>query len=120
MYFVIRWSENNEDLAAVIEAETRAGAEYSALKRNIPVVIVTEADPDDIRDARAAKRLWKYSPDRGHRAFGMTLSAFHLTCVMIVGVLTAALHTGRALAGEVPSLAPQFLETTNAVRHDQQ
>jgi hypothetical protein len=74
---------------------------------DIPVVIVTEAEPDDIRDARASKRLWKYSPDRGHRAFGMTLSAFHLTCVMIVGVLTVALHTGRALAGDVPSLAPQ-------------
>jgi hypothetical protein len=104
MYFVIRWSENDEDRAVVIEAETRAGAEYFALKRDIPAVVVYEAEPDDIRDARASKRLWKYSPDRGHRAFGMTLGAFHLTCVMIVGVLTAALHTGRAIAGDVPSL----------------
>ena len=111
MYFVIRWSENDEDRAAVIEAETRAGAEYSALKRNIPVVVVYEAEPDDIRDARVAKRLWKYSPDCGHRAFGMTLSAFHLTCVMIIGVVTATLHTGRALAGDVPSLVPKFLVT---------
>ena len=109
MFFLVQWSENGEDLAAVIEAETRAGAESSALKRNIPVVVITEAEPDDIRDARAVKRLWKYSPDPGHRAFGMTLSAFHLTCVMIVGVLTATVHTGRALAGDVPSLVPKFL-----------
>ena len=112
MYYLVQWSENGEDLAAVIEAETRAGAESSALKRNIPVVIITEAEPDDIRDARAARRLWKYSPDRGHRAFGMTLSSFHLTCVMIVGVLTATVHTGRALAGDVPTLVPKFLVTS--------
>src|SRR5688572_26932842 len=109
MYFVIRWSENDEDRAAVIEAKTRAGAEYFALKRDIAAIVIYEAEPDDIREARATKRLWKYSPDRGHRAFGMTLSAFHLTCIMVVGILTAALHTGRALARDVPTLATQFL-----------
>ena len=114
MYFVIRWTDGSgDDQAAVIEAEARTGAEYFAVKRDIPVVTIYEAEPDDIRDARAAKRLWKYSPDRGYRAFGRTLSAFHLTCVMIVGVLTAAFHTGRALAGDVPSLAPRLLVTAH-------
>ena len=97
MFWVIRWVDAGVDKAVVIEAQTLAGAEYAALKRNIPVVFIGEADEYDLRDARRAKLLWKYTPDPKHSCFGRPVSSFHVVCFMIAGVMTAVLHLGRAL-----------------------
>ena len=96
MFWVIRWVENGADQAVVIEAASRAAAECSALKRNIPVVFVGEADADDIHEARQTKRLWKYSADASrHRCFGKPVGGVQLACLMMLGVLTAGLHVQR-------------------------
>ena len=97
MFWVIRWVENGQDKAAVIEAASRAAAECSALKRNIPVVFVGEADADDIHTARRGKTLWKYTPDSRHRCFGRPVGSLQLACFMLLGVMTAGLHVQRAL-----------------------
>ena len=107
MFWVIRWVEDGQDKAVVVEAETRAAAECSALKRNIPVVFVGEAEPDDIREARRAKRLWKYTRDGGHRCFGRAVNGFHLVCLMMAGMMTVALHLERAMTGT--GLSPAVL-----------
>ena len=104
MFWVIRWSADGADKAAVVEAATRAAAECWALKRDIPVVIVCEAEPEDVRAARPAKRIWTYTPHRGHRCFGRPVSGFHLVCFMIAGMLTATIHLARAFPGHTPHL----------------
>ena len=97
MFWVIRWVDGGEDKAVVVEAETRAAAEYSALKRNIPFVFIGEADEYDLRAARKAKLLWKYTPDPKHTCLGRPVTSFHLVCLMISGVMTATLHLSRVL-----------------------
>jgi hypothetical protein len=95
MFWVVRWSQDGEDKSAVVEAASRVGAECWALKRDIPLVIVAEAEPEDVRAARTAKRIWTYTVERGFRAFGRSLSGFHVACLMITGVLTAAVNVAR-------------------------
>ena len=97
MFWVIRWVEGGDDKAIVVEAETRAAAECAALKRNIPVVFVGEADEYDLRDARRAKRLLKYTPDPKYTCLGRPVSGFHVVCLMITGVMTVMLHFNRIL-----------------------
>ena len=99
MYWVIHWVDGGQDQAVVVEAESRAAAVCSALKRNIPVVFIGEAEPDDVREARRTNRLWKYTRETGHRCFGRTVNGFHLVCLMISAMMTAALHLERAIAG---------------------
>src|SRR5688500_4919893 len=97
MYWVIRWADGDVDKAAVIEAETRAAAECAALKRNIPVVFVGEADEYDLRDARRAKLLFKYTRDPKHTCLGRPVGQFQLACLMIAGTMTVLLHVSRVL-----------------------
>ena len=99
MFWVIRWADGDEDKAAVIEADTRAAAECAALKRNIPVAFVGEADEYDLRDARRARLLWKYTCDPKHTCLGRPVGQFQLACLMFAGVTTAVLHAGRAVQG---------------------
>ena len=99
MYWVIRWVDDGQDKAVVVEAESRAAAECSALKRSIPVVFIGEAEPDDVREARRANRLWKYTREAGHRCFGRPVNGFHLVCLMISALMTVALHLEYALTG---------------------
>ena len=98
MFWVVRWSQDGEDKLAVVEAATRAAAECWALKRDIPLVIVNEAEPEDVNAARVAKRIWTYTAERGFRAFGRSLSGFHVACLMITGILTAALNVARVVS----------------------
>jgi hypothetical protein len=108
MFWVIRWVENGEDKSVVIEAASRAGAECSALKRNIPVVFVGEADAEDIHNARRAKTLWKYTPESRRRCFGRPVSGLQLACFMFLGVVTAGVHVQRALCHCVPTIPLRF------------
>ena len=97
MFWVIRWADGDDDKAAVIEADSRAAAECAALKRNIPVAFVGEADDYDILDARRAKLLWKYTPDPKHTCLGRPVGQFQLACLMFAGAMTAALHVTRSM-----------------------
>ena len=92
LLWVVRGTDDNgHDLTAVIEAATRAEAEYMALRRGLPVVIVSEATSRDVATARAGKMLWKYSQDARYRAFGRTVNAVQLACLVLCGIITAFL-----------------------------
>ena len=90
MFWVIRGTDpkTNLDFAWVIESASRTQAEMWALRRNIPYVIVDEASEADIRDARATKRLWKYTPDSRYRCFGQPVKRPQLICLMLSGIAT--------------------------------
>jgi len=92
LLWVVRGTDDNgNDLTAVIEAATRAEAEYMALRRGLPVVIVSEATSRDVSTARANRMLWKYSKDARYRAFGRTVNAVQLAGLVLCGVITAFL-----------------------------
>jgi hypothetical protein len=90
MFWVIRGTDpkTNQDFAWVVESASRTQAEMWALRRNIPYVIVDEAAPDEIRDARVNKRLWKYTPESRYRCFGQPVRRPQLACLMLAGVAT--------------------------------
>jgi type II secretory pathway component PulF len=92
LLWVVRGTDDSgHDLTAVIEAATRAEAEYMALRRGLPVVIVSEATSRDVAAARANRMLWKYTQDSRYRAFGRTVGALQLACLVLSGILTAFL-----------------------------
>ena len=62
-----------------------------ALRRGLPVVIVSEATTRDIAAAKACKMLWKYTQESPYRAFGRTVGAVQLVCLVLCGILTALL-----------------------------
>jgi hypothetical protein len=109
MFWNVRWSQDGEDKLAVVEAASRTSAECWALKRDIPLVIVNEAEPEDVRAARAAKRIWTYTAERGFRAFGRSLSGFHVACLMITGILTASVNFARLMSQHGPGLIGRHL-----------
>ena len=88
MFWVIRGTDGrtSEDFAMVVETESRAAAEAWALKRNVPYVVIDEADDDDVDVARRTKRLWKHTPDACYRCFGQPVGATQLCCLMLCGV----------------------------------
>ena len=90
MYWVIRWTDakTGQDQAIVVEAETRASAETTALKRNIPVVHLGEADDADVSAAREANLLWRYTPESMWRCFGQPIGTMQLACLMFCGLCT--------------------------------
>ena len=92
MFWVIRWTDlkANEDHAIVIEAETMVAARTFALKRDIPVVFMAEADDAEIDAARQAKLLWQYTRPTGRRCFGQPVSSGQLACLMLCGIWTIA------------------------------
>jgi hypothetical protein len=94
MFWVIRGTDGrtNNDFAMVVEADTHASAEAWALKRNVPYVVIVEAEDGDIAEARRLKRLWKHTPDaRRHRCFGQPVGGAALVCLMLCGVWTIGL-----------------------------
>jgi len=99
MFWVIRWTDLhiNVDKAIVVEARSLAEAEYMGLKRGIPIAFLGEASRRDIADARAAKLLWKYTPEARYTCFGRPLTAANVAALMFAGVATAALHLAPAL-----------------------
>ena len=87
----------NEDYTIVVEAESRAEAEYRVMKRGLPVVFIEEATDADVRTAKLEKKLWKYRPDPVLLAFGRKVNKFQLTCLMLCGLMTVVvvLHNNR-------------------------
>src|SRR5437763_16963417 len=90
LLWVVRGTDDNgNDLTAVIEAATRAEAEYMALRRGLPVVIVSEATSRDVTTAKANRMLWKFSQDARYRAFGHIVNAVQLAFLVLCGAITA-------------------------------
>ncbi|MGB7159031.1 MAG: hypothetical protein WBD40_13260 [Tepidisphaeraceae bacterium] len=106
MFWVIRWTDlkSGEDQAFVVEARSRAAAETIALKRDIPVVFLGEADDADIKAAREAKRLWRYTRETGRKCFGRPIGPRQLACIMLCGVWTIGvlLQSGGVLNARFP------------------
>jgi hypothetical protein len=90
MFWVIRWTDakTGDDQAIVVEAESRAAAETTALKRNIPVVHLGPADDGDIAAARDANLLWRYTPTAQWSCFGEPVGMMQLVSLMLCGVCT--------------------------------
>ena len=90
MFWVIRGTDarDNQDFAMVVEAASQAAAEAWALKRNVPYIVIDEADDADITEARKTKRLWKHTADLRHKCFGRPVTAVQLACLMLTGVWT--------------------------------
>jgi len=93
MYWVIRGTESrsNEDFEMVVEAMCGAAAEMWALKRNIPFVFIGEADDADVARARAANRLWGFTPKPKYRCLGQPVMGKQLACLLLCGVWTIVL-----------------------------
>ena len=90
MYWVIRWTnkQTGEDQSIVVEAKSKVVAETMALKRDIPIVFIGEAEEADVRAAREAKLLWKYTKEQRLTCFGQPVGSGHLACFMLCGVWT--------------------------------
>ncbi len=101
MFWVIRWTNAaGEDQSIVVEAKSRVVAETIALKRDIPVVFMGEADDADVAAASEAKRLWRSTPQTGRRTcFGRPVAGRQLACLMLCGLWTIGvlLQTGGVL-----------------------
>src|SRR5437016_5797976 len=92
LLWVVRGTDDNgNDLTAVIEAATRAEAEYMALRRGLPVVILSEPTSRDVMSAKANRMLCNYSQDARYRVFGRSVNSVQLACLVLCGVLTAFL-----------------------------
>lgn len=94
MFCVIRWTDKHtgDDKSIVVEAGSRAEAEYMGLKRGIPVAFVHEASRADLSAARKAKTLWRYTPAPRHTCLGRPLDRRQIAALVLAGVATVALH----------------------------
>ena len=94
MFWVIRWTDvySDADKAIVVEARSRAEAEYMGLKRGIPIVFLGEASNADIADAKKAKLLWKYSRVSPYSCFGRAVTTREVVFLMSAGIATAVLN----------------------------
>lgn len=107
MHWVVRWTdaETDRDMAAVLEAATRAEAEAAARDRGIPFIFVARATQSDVADARrgrAARDPGRSAPQkaafsaagaaRAYTCLGRPLGRAQLASLMLCGVATAVLH----------------------------
>lgn len=95
MMWVIRWTDERtaQDRSMVVEADTKAAAEYMAAKRGIPVVIVEEASRQDIKDAQLNHMLFRgtYQDPSKMTAFGKPIGRLQLVSLMLCGLMTIGL-----------------------------
>ena len=90
--WVVRGTLRGQDVSIVLEAGSRQEAEYLGWKRGIPVVIVAEATPHDIRAARESGTLFRFTPHRGTRAFGRPVTNLQKAIFMLCGIAIALLN----------------------------
>jgi hypothetical protein len=103
MFWAIRWtdSHSHQPKTIVLEAATRAEAEYSALKRGLRAYELAEARRRDINTARRAGLLWKYTPTPRHTFLGHRVERAQIAALLLAGVATATVHLAPHL--------PQFI-----------
>jgi hypothetical protein len=98
-YWVVRGTLRGDDVSLVVEAPTRAEAEYFALKKGVDVVIIDIATKHDVKQAKAARMLWSYTPPRRMTCFGVPVSARQAECLVLLGWAVVVLNLRLA---EVP------------------
>ena len=106
MLWVIRWTDvhDGNDKAIVVEARSRAEAEYMGLKRGIPIVFLGEASDADVAEARRAKLLWKHSPSSRYTCLGRPLKPLHIAALLLLGVTTISIHLAPVLSPLIAAL----------------
>ena len=90
--WVVRGTLRGQDVSIVLEASSRQEAEYLGWKRGVPVVIVAEASDHDIRAAKEAGTLFRFTPHRGTRAFGRPVTNAQKAIFMMCGIAIAILN----------------------------
>jgi hypothetical protein len=91
-FWVVRGTLRGQDVTLVIEALTRAEAEYSALKKGVDVVFTDTANPSDVREAEQAKMLWRCSPPRRMTCFGCPVTPRQAECLVLLGWAVVVLN----------------------------
>ncbi len=91
-FWVVRGTLGGEDVTLVVEAPTRAEAEYFGLKRGVDVVIVDIAEPADVAEARRQKMLWRYTPERRMTCFGRPITQRQCECLVLLGWAVVVLN----------------------------
>ena|SRR5687768_15740120 len=107
MLWVVRGTDvDDQDISVVIEAASRAEAEYIALRRGVPVVIIEEATTQDVQEARVSQKLWQYTIAPRHTCLGRPVGKFQLACLAICGILTGVIlfDASRSHATKTPSV----------------
>jgi hypothetical protein len=103
--WVVRGTLRGQDVSIVLEASSRQEAEYLGWKRGVPVVIVAEATEYDIRAAKEAGTLFRFTPHRGTRAFGRPVTNTQKAIFMLCGIAIALLNLRLA---ELPIPLPRL------------
>src|SRR4051812_45395534 len=91
-YWTVRGTTRGQDICLVIEAPTATAADCFATKREIEVVVVGEAAPDEIVAAKASGHLWRYTPEPPLKCFGRPVGQFQAATFIICGLATAVLN----------------------------
>lgn len=107
MLWVVRGTDvDDQDISVVIEAASRAEAEYIALRRGVPVVVIEEATSRDVAEARVSQKLWQYTIQPKHTCLGRPVGKFQLACLAVCGILTGVIlfDASRSHATKSPSL----------------
>src|SRR4051794_30363707 len=89
--WTVRGVCRDEDVCLVTQAPSAVAAECFATKRGINVVVVTAATYSEIAEAKAAGRLWRYTPPPRLRCFGRPVGQLQAACLLLCGLATFAL-----------------------------
>jgi hypothetical protein len=99
MFWVIRWTDKQHGhMTIVVEAGSRAEAEYMGLRRGIPIGYLGMASRADVAKAERAGLLWRYTRTSRYTCFGRPVTRRHIAALIIAGVATAMLHLGPIVA----------------------
>jgi hypothetical protein len=90
-YWTVRGVSRGQDVCLVIEAATMTVAECFATKRGVDVVFVTEASRGDVAAAKAAGRVWRYTPEARLKCFGRPVGHLQAACLVLCGLATVLL-----------------------------
>jgi hypothetical protein len=90
--WAIRGVSQGQDICLVIEAPTETAADCFATKRGIEVVVVTQASAEETAAAKAAGRLWRYTPEAKLKCFGRPIGHLQAAFLVLCGLGTVLLN----------------------------
>ena len=90
--WTVRGVNRGHDICLVIEAPDEVSADCFATKRGVEVVVVTQAASDEISTARAAGRLWRYTPEPKLKCFGKPVGHFQAAMLVVCGLATVLIN----------------------------
>jgi hypothetical protein len=89
--WVVRGTVRDQDISIVVEARSREEAEAIGWKRDIPVIVVSEASEEDVLAARQAKLLRRYTAESQLKCLGRPVGPVQIATLLLCGVVTALL-----------------------------